>query len=91
MVDINWGAINADSVVLVSVCVVGSWGSLGWLAGAWNPSLSYIVIDQNASAGGSWLWLLGRPPSESGLFCHGDGGHGQGDRRRAFMSATLSR
>ncbi|MDO8478371.1 MAG: DNA-directed RNA polymerase [Candidatus Rokubacteria bacterium] len=24
---------------------------------------------------------MGRPPAESGRFCHGDGGHGRGDRR----------
>src|SRR5882724_9125259 len=30
--------------------------------------------------------LLGRPASENGTLCHGDGAHGRGDRlRRAFM------
>jgi hypothetical protein len=28
-----------------------------------------------------WQRLLGRPASESGRLCHGDGGHGRGDRR----------
>ena len=37
-----------------------------------------------------WHRLLGRPASESGRSCHGDGGHEWGDRRlRAFVSTIL--
>lgn len=37
-----------------------------------------------------FLGLLGAPASESGRLCHGDGGHGRGDRRRkAFMLPIL--
>ena len=37
-----------------------------------------------------WQRLLGRPASESGTLCHGDGAHGRGDRRRrVLMWATL--
>jgi hypothetical protein len=32
--------------------------------------------------GGLWHRLLGRPASESGRLCHGDGGHEGGDRYR---------
>ena len=36
--------------------------------------------------------LLGRPASESGRLCHGDGGHEGGDRRRrALMLASMKR
>ena len=34
--------------------------------------------------------LLGRPASESGTLCHGDGAQGKGDRlRRSFMLPVL--
>jgi integrase len=62
-------------------------------------------MDQGAPAPGSggarpglglWhrSWLLGRPASESGSLCHGDGDQGQGDRRRrvpkvAYAQARL--
>jgi len=37
-----------------------------------------------------WQRLLGRPVSEYGRLCHGDGGHEwSGRRRRALMLATL--
>jgi hypothetical protein len=37
-----------------------------------------------------WHRLLGRPASESGRLCHGDGGHEWGDRRlRAFVLTIL--
>ena len=37
------------------------------------------------------LRLLGRPASESGTLCHGDGAQGRGDRlRRSFMLPILS-
>ena len=43
-----------------------------------------------AAPGGSW-GLLGRPVSEYGKLCHGDGRHEWGDRyRRALMLTILS-
>src|SRR5882724_4401671 len=37
-----------------------------------------------------WRRLLGRPASESGTLCHGDGAHEGGDRyRRVLMLAIL--
>ena len=40
----------------------------------------------------NWHRLLGRPVSEYGRLCHGDGGHGRGvRRRRVLVLPTLSR
>ena len=48
--------------MLVSVCVVGSWGSLGWLAGAWNP-LVVVHRDRPERVGGRQLAVAPGPAS----------------------------
>ena len=36
-----------------------------------------------------WQRLLGRPVSEYGRLCHGDGGHEWGDRRRRVLMLPI--
>jgi hypothetical protein len=38
-----------------------------------------------SASGTLWQGLLRRPASESGTLCHGEGGHGEGSRRRSVL------
>ena len=47
-----------------------------------------VIAIAGGCGSGSWA-LLGRPVSEYGKLCHGDGGHEWGDRYRMALMLTI--